>query len=355
MTSKPFFSRIVPAVLFLGSIPLAWAGDMQGPCTGGRVYHSLLGDWGSVSERDGCEEDVPAEVMRRHGQDDPFGRKPHVLWKKDTYVDWVENRVTTQWYQDGHWHSLRVTRYTRPDSPSMSAYLTMSGSNGSDEVRLQKYKRRFIADPKVGIRISTGGGDDVVHGTNGTDTIRPYHEEWMRASMYPLINGREMTLSDLSALYLTELGCWESTAQRECERLTNTGAKTYYGRGGDDYLQGGSDGDRLYGGNGADRVFGGGGADHLYGGGGDDRLYGGDGGDHLVGGLGRDELYGQGGNDRLDGGRGATCFTADGDRTGWKAGLAMITWWAVRDRTSWPATAAATITTWRATGRGTAT
>jgi Ca2+-binding RTX toxin-like protein len=93
--------------------------------------------------------------------------------------------------------------------------------------------------------------------------------------------------------------------------MNNTGlASTAYGRGGDDFLQGGSfwdvleggDGnDRLIGGNGTDTLRGNSGADVLDGGAGVDLLDGGDGADRMSGGADNDYLYGRGGADVMYG------------------------------------------------------
>lgn len=76
------------------------------------------------------------------------------------------------------------------------------------------------------------------------------------------------------------------------------GNDTYYGRGGDDYLDdNGGGNDILFGDAGNDTLLGGAGQDKLYGGVGNDRLQGDAGNDRLEGGLGTDKLFGGAGAD----------------------------------------------------------
>ncbi|MDB5693153.1 MAG: serralysin-like metalloprotease protein [Alphaproteobacteria bacterium] len=84
-----------------------------------------------------------------------------------------------------------------------------------------------------------------------------------------------------------------------------TGAFSFDGRGGDDHVFGGEQGDILTGGSGKDELHGNGGADTLDGGTGNDLLDGGD---------GDDVLHGGGGNDVLTGGAGNDTATYDGSR-----------------------------------------
>ncbi len=85
------------------------------------------------------------------------------------------------------------------------------------------------------------------------------------------------------------------------------------GRGGDDYLQGGSGFDVLDGGDGDDTLIGNGGYDTLSGGSGNDQLFGGVGDDNLIGGEGDDLLDGGADNDRLEGGLGADIYQNSAD------------------------------------------
>lgn len=97
------------------------------------------------------------------------------------------------------------------------------------------------------------------------------------------------------------LGAQITPATEGPDHLTgsNVAIEGYFGRGGDDWLEGGAFNDFLSGDEGNDRLFGYGGNDALNGGLGDDLMYGGDGSDELRGGDGNDGLYGGAGSDRL--------------------------------------------------------
>ena len=308
MTSKPIFPAAVLAALMLTASPgVAWADG--GPCTvsdGPGMYNR--------SGIHGCVEDVPPFIAR-HAQQDPFGRAPFFSAGGGGSAK-VGGREF--WFQDGLAH--RGSWYVR-ESGEAWVYYEIHGSNDDDTVRLKKYRRQWpdvkamrVADSVVvwppgpdiefhdwtgypakpamgtnGIIFYAGSGTDTVYGTIGPDIITSWRGGYR------------------------EYGCWESTAQKECEALGLRGTKTYYGKGGDDRLSGGRDDDWLYGGTGddilwggpgRDRLYGGPGNDYLYGGPGRDRLYGGPGSDYLDGGPGRDRLYGGPGNDYLDGGPG---------------------------------------------------
>lgn len=109
------------------------------------------------------------------------------------------------------------------------------------------------------------------------------------------------------------------------DNLTYSGAvaSNFEGRGGNDYISGGSGNDVMYGDyrpaenlilDGADTMYGGAGNDTMYGGGGGDKIYGGIGNDYLDGGSGNDVLFGDAGNDDLWGGAGADSLSGgDGD------------------------------------------
>ena len=84
-----------------------------------------------------------------------------------------------------------------------------------------------------------------------------------------------------------------------------TGSNTLFGNNGNDTLSGGDGKDTLWGGDGIDMLEGGIGDDFLDAGGGDDTLQGGDGADTLLGGNGSDGIGGGEGRDVLTGGRGA--------------------------------------------------
>jgi Ca2+-binding RTX toxin-like protein len=85
------------------------------------------------------------------------------------------------------------------------------------------------------------------------------------------------------------------------DRLVAAGSSPveFYGRGGDDTLEGGSLNDLLFGGQGNDVLIGNAGHDILRGDSGDDYLDGSDGQDVLEGAAGADQLFGGGGNDDL--------------------------------------------------------
>ncbi len=94
------------------------------------------------------------------------------------------------------------------------------------------------------------------------------------------------------------------------------GNDTIRGRGGDDLIEGGQQGDRLLGEAGADAITGGDSEPNwIDGGDDDDVLVGGEAGDTIFGGLGNDELSGNGGADVLfgDGGRGGILVGSGGD------------------------------------------
>ena len=80
--------------------------------------------------------------------------------------------------------------------------------------------------------------------------------------------------------------------------IGNSATNTFYGRSGDDWLDGGSGAvrDNLHGGDGNDVLIGRGGDDYLYGNNDDDVLIGGSGYDRMYGGNGNDTFYGDGNN-----------------------------------------------------------
>ena len=265
------------------------------PCTGGSA--------GEYS-RYNCEEDAHSPS---HDRKDPFGRKPETaMVLTDGNWEWGLKR----WYQDGLWHThLR----------NMPFYFII-GSNGDDKVRLQKYHAQANSVFPKEMLISTGGGDDTVHGTDGNDHIGPLAAD-LAAPMYRGFfttfhpdKFDEPDIHEKADGYYRELGCWESTAQADCETLKETGNKTYHGRGGADLLRGGRGNDRLYGGAGEDHLIGEYGNDRLQGGRGSDFLDGGPGNDRLSGGMGSDWLRGGPGDDVLRGGAGSDFMAGDGGR-----------------------------------------
>jgi Ca2+-binding RTX toxin-like protein len=101
----------------------------------------------------------------------------------------------------------------------------------------------------------------------------------------------------------------------EGDTLTGgTGNDQLFGNGGNDTLNGGDDNDTISGGAGADTASGGNGNDILNGGDDDDSLAGGAGADTLNGELGNDTLHGGAGNDSLHGGGGTDKAVYDGHR-----------------------------------------
>jgi len=242
---------------------------------------------------------------------DPLGRAPSFT----IHVTEQGRNLDGSWYQNGFRHQWLFFALS-PDIVNSGwnggydhwAY-GMAGTNGDDRIRAQKYKNQGLAfEPEMpdgqkqtfnfntdeaGVDIYTGGGNDTVYGSDGNDLISPngsVHEK-----------GRTRTYWALSQ---NELGCWKSATQKQCEALTDTGRKRYYGMAGNDLLQGGSGNDFLDGGHGIDILYGGAGDDVLRGSGGHDYLYGEAGNDRLYGGSGHDFLYGGDGNDFLWGGRG---------------------------------------------------
>jgi Ca2+-binding RTX toxin-like protein len=115
---------------------------------------------------------------------------------------------------------------------------------------------------------------------------------------------------------------WESMSNENGIALGYAGRDTIFGRGGDDFIDGGADADALYGNRGDDTVIGGQGADTLLGGDGDDRVIGGNGRDLAylgndddtfidngqAGANGRDTVFGGKGNDTVQGGNGDDVF-----------------------------------------------
>ena len=355
MTSKPIFPAAVLAALMLTASPgVAWADDYSCTPSGGPGIFSDRGY--------GCVEDVPPFIAR-HAQQDPFGRKP---WFRAYYASDLPDHPPAsvsgegRWFQDGLAHSSTWTLVTDGGSEIPFKYQGLSiaydiyGSNDDDTVRLKKYYRQYpdakamrlteygyyIRNPVCddlecygdvdwtryhdwtryydwtgyptkpamkrtqGITFFAGSGTDTVHGTIGPDIII---SDGTSDGVTP--DGRRAV-----ATAYGEYGCWESTAQKECEALGDRGTKTYYGKGGDDWLVGGRDDDWLYGGTGDDHLYGGPGRDRLDGGPGNDYLDGGPGRDRLHGGPGADWLRGGPGNDVLAGGEGSDFMVGDGGR-----------------------------------------
>jgi VCBS repeat-containing protein len=110
------------------------------------------------------------------------------------------------------------------------------------------------------------------------------------------------------------LGAQITPATEGPDHLTGSAVaiEGYFGRGGDDWLEGGSFNDSLHGDGGNDRLYGYGGNDALHGGMGDDLIHGGDGADDLYGGVGNDQLFGGAGDDRLYNDAGSNTLVGEG-------------------------------------------
>lgn len=144
--------------------------------------------------------------------------------------------------------------------------VTIEGGDGDDVIDLTGNPGQVVA---------TFGGDDLVIGSSGSDTV-----------------------------------------------CLGNGADVFRGKGGADEADGGDGDDRLLGGGSDDRLFGGGGNDLIKGHGGDDELEGGSGNDvlrgssgadHISGGPGNDLVKGGSGPDRLNGGDATTSNASSGD------------------------------------------
>lgn len=290
MTSKTIFPA---ALLILAWVPV-WGDGVHSPCTGGTITATPEDDTRMAAvKRIGCAEDVPSELQRWHNERDPFGRDPEIT--RSRYGQGTQEHIEKSWYQDGLWHSTYILKDVYGDAYYVSHAIT--GSNRNEKIRLRKYRTQTGASNFVAAW--TGGGNDVVYGTDGPDVIGPY----LVSNMRNLKAGVTTYDPNPRKYYNTgaaEWGCWASTNQQECELLTDEGIKRYYGRGGNDYLYGGSDADWLHGGLGDDHLYGGDGNDILWGGKGDDTLAGGKGSDFMAGGKGSDtyDLTGNEAGDR---------------------------------------------------------
>ncbi|MGR3484434.1 MAG: CAP domain-containing protein [Paracoccaceae bacterium] len=153
------------------------------------------------------------------------------------------------------------------------------------------------------------GGNDVVHGGDGTDTavIRDRHTD---IGVRVLTDGGiEVTSADgrdrfhdVERFQFVDGG--KTLSARELREMAEGGGgrgETIRGSSADDALKGGGRDDKIVGRGGDDRIAAGGGDDVVRAGGGDDVVRAGGGDDRANGGGGEDKLRGQGGDDRLKG------------------------------------------------------
>ena len=133
-------------------------------------------------------------------------------------------------------------------------------------------------------------GDDVIWGTNGTDTI-------FGMTGNDTICGRggdDIIRGDLG-------NDWIAGGGGDDDLRGGPGTDTIIGSVGDDVIYGDAGADTLFGGPGFDTLFGNNGNDILRGGDGDDKLNGNAGNDLINGGSGSDDIRGGAGNDNLQG------------------------------------------------------
>jgi serralysin len=227
--------------------------------------------------------------------------------------------------------------------------MAQNGTNGDDT-----FLGTILADEISGL-----GGDDIVYGSPGADTIDGGADRddvdytaFVVTRVGPFIRGGAVdvdlerpvqfgglaegdVLIDIETLTGSELADVIRGNGEDNDLFGNGGDDTIEGRGGNDLIVGdtaalffGEDGnDHLDGGSGDDRLFGEIGDDTLIGGLDDDRLFGGSGNDDLFGGLGQDELSGGGGGDVLIGGPGADLLDggAGVDTASYETSFAAVT------------------------------
>ncbi|NIA72030.1 hypothetical protein HBA54_25850 [Pelagibius litoralis] len=147
---------------------------------------------------------------------------------------------------------------------------------------------------------SDGGGNDVIYGGAGNDTI-------FGDTNATDIDGGNDTIFGGD-------GDDEIFGNSGDDDLDgDDGNDTIFGDAGNDTLLGGVGGDSLFGGDGNDELNGGAGEDFLDGGIGNDSLFGGSGADDLLGGAGNDTLSGGNGVDNLSDGIGSDLIRGGGD------------------------------------------
>jgi serralysin len=158
-----------------------------------------------------------------------------------------------------------------------------------------------------------GGGDDVVYGLGGDDTITDGgFEGW---------DGYEPADATTRDYLRGGDGNDQISGGDHFDDLNgNEGNDTVHGDAGDDWVVGGKDHDMLFGDDAADLVYGNLGNDTGDGGAGNDVVRGGQGDDSLTGGAGNDWLSGDLGDDTLSGGAGADVFHSFGE-----AGIDRVT------------------------------
>jgi Ca2+-binding RTX toxin-like protein len=173
------------------------------------------------------------------------------------------------------------------DSQGTDTFVSIENVIGTDhdDVIFGNFAANDLAGGAGNDRIGGRGGDDVMDGGDGVDTLNYYF-------------ATGAVTVDLSAQGAAQaVGGTEGTD-------TFTNFENVFGTATFD--------DALTGDAGANELSGFGGNDSLYGGDGDDTAYGGSGNDLLEGGAGNDSLFGQAGNDAINGGAGDDLINGNG-------------------------------------------
>lgn len=138
--------------------------------------------------------------------------------------------------------------------------------------------------------ITSGNGDDFIHGGDGADQISSTGgtNRLVGHNGDDIINGG----SGADTIY----SGWDNDTIN-----AGAGNDSIYSERGDDIVNAGDGDDTVFGYTGDDQINGGAGNDMLYGGAGMDIIFGGDDRDTIRGGNGNDQIYGEGGNDWIGG------------------------------------------------------
>jgi serralysin len=186
---------------------------------------------------------------------------------------------------------------------------TLNGGTGNDT----------LTDDDGSDRLAGGAGADNINGGNGIDTV-DYTGDYAAGGTYGVYVslaagvaldgfGNVDTLTQVENIYGTSavyngLPTWSDFL------IGGAANETFYGFGGNDYLDLGAGNDTGYGGDGNDYLFGRDGNDYLVGEAGVDYITGDNGADALAGGAGNDYLFGGAGNDTIYGEAGTDLIIA---------------------------------------------